>query len=528
MYRKVVLLVLLVCPYGAFAQDYVVDAWGLNSPADEQLPVLSADGKTIFFTRGHHPQNVGGKADKGDIWTSTFMGVDGWSEPQRLAAPLNTPFFNGVCHVSNNQLWVYGHYRGGQAPVPGISLSKVVTWPESWSTPKPMAIKYFSNNSANNGNAVSADGKILVLSLESYKTLGAEDIYVSFWDEQAGQWGEPRNLGPQINTPLQELTPFLAPDNKTLFFASNGRGGYGSRDIFVSQRLDDTWTNWTTPKNLGPGINTEGAEMGYRYYPALQLAAYTSTQDSDGYGDIHIIEVTEEEMNQMLEEEIVPIEVTEEVTVAAETVNEEDGSQRLLLVQGKIKDLTSGEPVFARVRIRGSAGFAREHFNDTTFYFSLATNQDYVLQVDAEGYLSKQIDLVSKKNEEMKIDLDVELEKIIIGARVNLKNVLFKRGTSEFLESSYDELNLVAEMMLNNPTMVIKLAGHTDNGGNPSLNTRLSQERVDAVINYLVEKGIDGSRLSGVGYGGSQPIASNASEATRRLNRRVEFIVVEQ
>ncbi len=520
----ITLAVFISC--GSFAQDIVVDAWGLNSPADEQLPVLSADGKTIFFTRGHHPQNTGGKADKGDIWMSDFMGADGWSEPQRLPAPLNTRYFNGVLDFNRNRLLVYGNYRSGQAPVPGISVSDVVTWPDKWGTPQPLTIQYFSNSSANNGNALSADGKLMLLSLESYKTLGAEDIYVSFWDAQAGAWGEPQNVGPQINTPMQELTPFLAPDNKTLFFTSNGRGGYGSRDIFVSQRLDDTWTNWTTPKNLGEGINTEGAEMGYRYYPALQLAVYTSTQDSDGYGDIHIIEVTDEEMNQMLEDEIVPVEIAE--VVVEEEMEPAAGSDRKLIVSGKIKDLTTGEPVFARSRIKGSAGFEQEHFNDTSFYFSLATNQDYVLQVEAEGYLSKQIDLVSKKNEEMKIDLAVELEKIIVGARVNLKNVLFKRGTSEFLASSYDELNLVAEMMLNNPTMVIELAGHTDNVGNPSLNKRLSQERVDAVINYLVEKGIDSARLSGTGYGGAKPIASNASEATRRLNRRVEFIVVQQ
>ena len=123
---------------------------------------------------------------------------------------------------------------------------------------------------------------------------------------------------------------------------------------------------------------------------------------------------------------------------------------------------------------------------------------------------------------------NVTLERIVIGARVKLENILFVRGETEFLETSYEELDLVVEMMFNNPTMVIELAGHTDNVGNPNLNQRLSQERVDAVVNYLVEKGVDSSRLSGKGYGGKQPIASNAGESTRRMNRRVEFIVIEQ
>ena len=136
--------------------------------------------------------------------------------------------------------------------------------------------------------------------------------------------------------------------------------------------------------------------------------------------------------------------------------------------------------------------------------------------------------MLIKTNEAKEIVQNIEIERIVTGARIELKNVLFRRGESEFLESSYDELNLVAEMMFNNPTMVIELAGHTDGIGNSNLNERLSQERVDAVINYLAEKGIDNDRLSGVGYGGTVPIASNATEATRKLNRRVEFIVKEQ
>jgi outer membrane protein OmpA-like peptidoglycan-associated protein len=184
--------------------------------------------------------------------------------------------------------------------------------------------------------------------------------------------------------------------------------------------------------------------------------------------------------------------------------------------------------VFARIKILGDEGFELEHFNDTTFSFTLLSKRNYSLQVEAEGYFSKQIELLIKTDEAKEFVRNVEIERIVKGARIELKNVLFLRGEAEFLESSYDELNLVAEMMFNNPTMIIELAGHTDGIGNVHLNKRLSQERVDAVINYLVEKGIDSSRLSGIGYGGTVPIASNATESTRKLNRRVEFIVIRQ
>jgi OOP family OmpA-OmpF porin len=526
--RALIILIITVVSTGSMAQEYVItDAWDLNSPADEQIPVLSANGKTIFFTRGHHPDNTGGKADKGDVWVSHFSDSAGWSAPAKLPAPINNQFYNGVFDFSDNKLFLYSIYRNGQSPLPGISVSNSISWPMKWRLPQSSGIKYFQNKSANNGNSYSRDGSILILSLETFKTLGAEDLYVCFRNSIDTEWTEPKNLGPNINTKLQELTPFLAPDNKTLFFSTNGRGGIGSRDVFVSQRLDDSWTNWTEPRNLGETVNTEGAEMGYRYYPELELAVYTSTKDSDGYGDIHKIPVTAEDINQLINEEIfVPMVIAE---IEHEPNNlPATAVENTVVIKGKITDLTTIKAVFSRVKVLGEEGFEQEHFNDTTFSFTLLSKQNYVLQIEAEGYFSKQIELLIKTDNANEFVRNVEMERIITGARIELKNVFFIRGAAEFLESSYAELDLVTEMMFNNPTLIIELAGHTDGIGNSNLNMRLSQERVDAVINYLVEKGVDSGRLSGKGYGGTMPIASNAGESTRKLNRRVEFIVVKQ
>lgn len=525
--RKIILLLVLAISSAAFAQEFISDAWNLNSPANEEAPFLINQGRTILFTRGHHPENIGGKADKGDIWISSFTDEEGWTTPEQLPAPINTAYYNGGFAYLNNRLFVYGNYRNNTPSIPGISVSNVVSWPDEWSSPANLKVKYFTNASANNGNCLSEDGKIMILAVETFKTLGAEDLYVSFWDGEKNEWSELKNLGNQINTPLQELTPFLSKDNKTLFFSSNGRGGVGSRDIFVSQRLDDSWTNWSEPRNLGEGINTDGAEMGYRYYPDYELAVYTSTKDSDGYGDILIVPVTADEINQLLTEDIfIPMDDSD--IVVSNNDRAIEAGENTLLLHGIITELTTNNKVFARSKVIGRNGFEQEHYNDTTFSFTIMSGQDYSLQIEADGYFSKQIDLVIKTNKAKEIVKNVQLERIVIGARVKLDNVLFVRGETEFLEISYKELDLIVEMMSNNPTMVIELAGHTDNVGNPNLNQRLSQERVDAVINYLVEEGIDSSRLSGKGHGGSQPLASNASESTRRKNRRVEFIVIEQ
>lgn len=545
---RIIILIFITGLYaGAYGQENLFNTRNINSTADEQVPLITDDGMTMYFTRGHHPENTGGKPDKGDIWCSQLTDTAGWSSPVRLPVPLNDKFNNGAFAMLGSNLYLYGNYRNNMPAIPGISISRL-DQNGKWGEAFPVRIQYFQNKSANNGNTLSADGSIMIMSLESYKSLGAEDLYVSFWNAAENRWSEPKNLGSTVNTPMQELTPYLGPDGKTLFFASNGHPGKGSRDIFVTQRLDETWTNWTDPRNLGDEVNTEGAEMGYRYYPDKELAIYTSTKNSDGYGDIHIIPVKSEDINKVLDQEILvseepvviaePVQeipvVTEETTKEPEELNTEPEvleeepviEDNQVLLTGIVVDINTRQPVFARFKIKGVNEY--EHFNDTTFNFILEDKVAYVFQVDADGYISRQIEIKVKADDSKSMILNVELEPITVGTTVKLENVLFKRGTTELLESSNDELDLVVEMMKNNPTMEIELAGHTDNVGIPSLNVKLSQERVDAVIAYMMEHGIGNSRITGKGFGGSKPIASNRSESTRRLNRRVEFTIVKQ
>ena len=516
--RLINIVLSLLFSVNVFSQGLNLDSSPLNSYADEQFPVLSPDGKVIFFTRSHHEDNIAGRKDKGDIYYSVLTDTVGWTAPKKIEG-LNDEYFNSILDFNNGTLFVYGEYRSGNTPIPGISSAKVENWPSSWQKPQKEEIKYFMNSSANEAASLSADGATMIISMESYKTRGAEDLYVSF--KQQGSWTEPKNLGSTINTPLQELTPFLARDNKTLFFASNGHKGFGSRDIFVTQRLDDSWTSWSVPENLGILVNTEGAEMGYRLYPDLELAVYSSTMDSDGYGDIKIIPVTELDFELIAPQEIV---VPEEVVAIAADEIESVVEEGMVLLSGSIKDASTGEPVFARSKILFNDEVI-EHYNDSTFSFPVDPNMAYTLQFDAEGYISKNISLQVFDEDQVE---NVILDPIVVGATVKLDNVLFVRGTTDLVASSYEELDLIVEMMQNNPTMVIELSGHTDNVGVAALNQRLSQERVDAVIAYLADHGIDKSRLSGKGYGGSKPIASNANESTRRLNRRVEFTIIHQ
>ncbi len=520
------IIFLLVAFKGVSQHSLVGKETVFNSYADEQNPVLSPDGKTLYFIRAHHSSNVGGKMDLGDIWYSSLDSVSGkWSAPQNIGFLLNNQFHNGVIGFGlKDEMYLYNIYElDGKTPKSrGISVVDPIEPPKHWTVPITSTVRYFYNLSDNHSISISEDKKIMLLSLESFKTRGAEDLYVSFWIPQLKAWSEPKNLGDQINTMYQEVTPFLAADNKTLYFSSNGHGGMGSKDIFSSKRLDNSWTNWSKPKNMGSEVNTEGAEMYYQYLADKELAIYTSTKNSDGYGDVHFKHVPIPEMAKTIGYEIdLPMDSIQNVN---EKASKPDYFVQLV---GSIIDIKTQAPVAATIRIAGG-DYIENQTLATAFAFELPSANEYTLVVEADGYISHSVKLNISTGTPKELEHNVILQPIELGTTVKLDLVLFERGKTEFLEESYEQLDLMVQMMKDNPTMEIELGGHTDNVGNARLNKKLSQERVDAVVKYFINNGIEANRLSGKGYGGSKPIASNKSEKTRRLNRRVEFTVIKQ
>lgn len=528
MKKVVFFIIFLLVAFASNSQHSLVGNESVfNSYADEQNPVLSTDGNTLFFIRGHHSQNVGRKMDRGDIWFSSYDSTSKtWGIPRNIGYLLNNQFHNGVLGFgTKGEMYLYNIYElDGKTPKSrGISVADPIDPPKYWTVPITSVVRYFYNLSDNHSMSISADGKILLQSLESFKTRGAEDLYVSFWLPKLMAWSEPKNLGDQINTMYQEVSPFLAADNKTLYFSSNGHKGFGSKDIFSAKRLDDSWTNWSIPVNMGSEINSEGEEMYFQYLPDKALAIYTSTINSDGYGDIHFKDYPIPEMAETIGYEIVVPKDTTVHIVEIEPLK----LDFYLHIVGSITDIKTQSPIAATIRITGG-DFATNQSLATAFAFDLPTANEYTLVVEADGYISHSEKLDIRTNELKQLEHNIMLQPIELGTTVKLDLVLFKRGTTEFLGESYEQLNLMIQMMKDNATMEIELGGHTDNVGNSRLNRKLSQQRVDEVVDYFIDNGIDSNRLSGKGYGGSKPIASNKSEETRRLNRRVEFTVVKQ
>lgn len=499
----------------------------INSSADELNPVLTNGGKTIYFIRKFHPGNAGGMKDPGDIWISHRSDSLIWQPAERIPDPVNNKQFNGVIGLIMNgrKVYLYEHYMPGGAAARTQGISSSINNEGSWSTPSRIDIKYFYNRSEHISISISKDERIMLLALESYGTLGAEDIYVSF---KTGNdiWTEPKNIGSDINTKFQEMTPYLSPDNKTLFFASNGHGGFGGRDIFISKRQDDTWRNWSSPQNLGSKVNTEGVELYFQYFPGEETAVYTSTQSSDGYSDLKLVHFSKNDLEEILGDSIETVEIidTELISEIRENVPVSNAEFR---VTGNVIESITDKPLAATISIANQKYTQVLEVSDSGVYsITIPTSGVYEVIVESDGYVSVQELLDIRVSEMGTITHDFVLQPIMVGTTVALDNVLFVRGSTELLETSYGQLDLVVKMMNQNPEMEIYLAGHTDNQGSQRLNEILSQQRVDEVIEYIRQHGIGKSRLSGKGFGGSNPIASNEVEETRQLNRRVEFTIV--
>ena len=385
---------------------------------------------------------------------------------------------------------IYGEIEASQ----GRFITKLFTHTEQ---SKDLIVPHFHNKSNHISGCVSQDNNFMILSFEGRHTYGVEDLYLV--RKTGSGWSTPQNLGSTINTKFQEVTPFLAKDNKTLFFATNGRKGSGSFDLFYSLRLDDSWRNWSEPQAIKL-LNTSGSETSFSYKG--NWAYFVRSGNSESYGDIFKIKFKEnfEEADSVILENPKLVDKPKTIGTQLEVISEK--SKAKLKFSLLFKDSILAEEVVT-------------YAFDPNFSFEQ-------VEIKSSGYFPKIIEwksLLSGLNQ-------LELKPIEMGASVTLEHVFFERSTTNMLEGSEQDLLLLVEMLNENPEVKILIKGHTDNQGSAEKNNQLSEERAQVVKEYLVERGIGSDRLSSKGYGSSQPRASNATKATRKLNRRVEFEVV--
>ena len=477
---------------------------GVNSKTGEVAPVITPDGKTLYFTRLGHDLNKG-KNKAQDVWFSKVQTDGTWGESENINEPINTAENNAVTTISadGKSIYVLNIYMPDGTLRQGLSVSKRNKL--GWELPKEVKISDYYNKEKVVEFSLAPNGKVLVMSCERMDSFGSRDLYVSFLTNEL--WSKPLNMGVNINTAEDEGSPFIAADSKTLYLSTAGFPGYGKNDIFLTKRLDSTWTNWSEPENIGDLINTSKWD-GYFTIPASGEHAYFSSDElSIGKEDIFRIKL----FPSIRPDPVAIISGTvinafDKKTISAEVVME------------LLNDSTGTDKIVAE-------------FDPETGEYKMVVplKKAYSLNASKKGFISisENLDL-SKDRRFREIKKNISLIPIKEGQTMVLNNLFFNQSKFDILFSSYPELNRIIKLMQEYPTMQVIIEGHTDGSDeNMILNVKLSQERANEVKKYLVEKGqIDTKRIQTKGWGQSKPIASNATEETRKKNRRVEFTIL--
>lgn len=528
----------------AFAQTTVENLGELiNSPYHEVRPTISGDGKILYFVVEGNPANTMYKSDKKaqDIWYSELDAEGKWGKAVHAGAPFNDQRENAVFWVSpdGSRLLIRGAYENGKYKGRGISMVEKTAG--GWSQPQRLKIKDYQSMSqdAFSGAFLSNDGKNLLLYFSEEKNSYLNDIYVSHLTEN-DDWTRPESLGETINLEeFDEISPTLAADNVTMYFSSDRPGGHGQNDIWMSKRLDESWTKWSTPVNMGDTVNS----MKWDAYFALDANgeyAYLSTsQNSKGGTDLARIKLSELQR-----------------------------PNAVVLIYGQIFNAVTKEPLDAKLlydKIPGESNEGNSISNpDGTYKVTLPYGKKYSLRASKDNFFSvlDTLDFVkpgvykeihrdlwlypvdsgklasnngNNNNNNVRRDLDsleqgigLDENPIEPGQVVAVDNILFDFAKSILRSESYKQLDKVVKVLKVNPTMEIELSAHTDNIGGYSANIALSNDRARSAREYLISKGIAANRIISKGYGETKPIAKNNTPEGRQKNRRVEFTILKK
>lgn len=383
------LVLYLMAPFSVFGQSSnTPELMGeaINSEYNEIGPVISPDGKTLFFSRISHPQNTHGENGSQDIWYSEFRN-NRWSNAVRMPNIVNKDVYNAIYSITpdGNTILLKGSYNKGVYQTRGFSISKRVR--RSWSAPETIEIPDYEKLSKGEFDCgfLSNDGQTLIMSFSEKKKGRNDDLYVSFKDKE-GKWSRPQSLGHDVNTPaFMETTPFLAADGLTLYFSSDRPGGHGGNDIYSSRRLDASWKKWTKPINLGPAVNTPGFEGYYTVAAAGDYAYWSSNEPGKTKkGDVYRLSLKKQAPADSLLKKPDLIAEKKDQTLPDPVV----------MISGKVLDNKTGKPVEAMVMISSfpdgkEMGTATTDPETGEYKFTLPYGNTYSFRPVVPGFIAE-------------------------------------------------------------------------------------------------------------------------------------------
>lgn len=463
----------------------------VNTEDNDYFPGITADEKMLIFTR-----LVNGRDEE---FYRCFKADSTYTLAQNMGYPINTERNEGTVSLSADGQYIFytACNRPGARGSCDIYLSKLDgdTWSEPINLGAPVNTASWESQPS-----LSFDGRTLYFSSNRPGGFGEYDIWYTTF--RNGRWTPPVNAGPEINTPDDEQSPFIAKDDQTLYFNSNGHPGMGGTDLFFSRRGADG--RWEKPVNMGYPINSEKDET------CIVIAsngkdAYMAKEGTDSYGglDIYRFELYEAARPQK--------------TGYAKGVVFDAVTRKKLAAKVELIDLENGRTV------------VESYSNKVTgeFLVCLQGHRNYALNVSAQGYLffSENFSLKDQSATDPLV-LSVPMQPITPGAKVVLKNIFFDSDKFNLKDESKVELNKLIQFLGSNPTVKIEIGGHTDNTGGKEKNVPLSANRAKAVKDYLDQSGVPAGRIFYKGYADTMPVADNATPAGRAQNRRTEIKIL--
>jgi outer membrane protein OmpA-like peptidoglycan-associated protein len=468
----------------------------LNEYKLQYFPVLTADGEQILFTK----RDGTGNFDKEDIFTAYADGNGSWTKPQSIAQTINSSFNEGTCSVTaDGKILIY---TSCDAPDSQGSCDLYIAYKKNgaWQRPTNMGPKV-NSRSWDSQPSLSADGRVLFFSSNRRGGYGGNDIWYSV-RQNDGSWSEAKNLGSLVNTPKDEISPFMFFNNEILFFASDGHQGFGGMDIFLSRVKNGEFQK---PENLGLPINDHLEQVALFITAKKDYAYYTELTKEDEENDRSLL---------------YRFKFPEEIYLG----------ENLMVTEGKVLNAKTGQPVDATLSLVSLT-------NDSTLYqfqsdgktgdFTMLYPENAVsgLYVEKKGFLPKIYNVERDKLQNVK-DLKVELIPVASGEEFVFENVFFDFDKFDLKSESLTSLKRLQKFLLENPNVNIMISGHTDNIGNQGYNQVLSLQRAKSVQNFLVKAGLHPGRVMVEGKGDKEPLLPNTSPENQALNRRITVRVL--
>lgn len=474
---------------------------GINTTNDEYWPSITADGQTLMFTRQTRPgENVLRKGiSQEDFYISYFSGK-AWQEAVNAGSPLNTSQNEGAQSLSSDGSYMFFTACDRPGGLGSCDIFFSALGNSRWSIPfnlgSPVNTSYWESQPS-----INADGRMLFFSSNRPGGIGGKDLYYSIY-KTSGKWSLPKNMGNSVNTPWDEMSPFIHFDGKTLYFSSDGRPGMGGLDIYFTRMLEDS--TWTEPKNLGYPINTFNDEMGLIIESGGQKAYFSSKRDEAGGKNIYSFR---------LYEAVQPDPVA--------------------YLKGKVSDKITGQMLTAEYELvnlsNGKQVFKSQTDGNGNFLVCLPAGNNYGLNISKDGYLfySENFMLGGDHSAMEPFLKNIRLSPFRVGEKMLLANVFFEVDSWQLKKESVAELNRLSDLLMDNKELKVEIGGYTDATGSDQYNLSLSEKRALSVVDFLVESGVRNDRLKYKGYGNSSPVGDNVTPEGRKLNRRTEVQIIE-